>query len=616
MRDPKIEALPVASDSIWAAVESKLEMLFKQHSFLVDGLEQMIAPRREEYLVWLLTTLEPNQGHIQQSDFPITHNEMDPKQFKVHLANLAWKPKYNVRLPAGKNRVYELLPEIKTGPHDGCWFFATSPLRLRTPEGSTHEVAAFELEADKGCLRIALLHLIAFTAFERKVAAFPQSTLAKSMNSIECLSFHATSEQDRQLQIQRFQHKEALRQKTTVAGWIYALSGMKESGTDPHQFMAAWNADCQQRGCMANAMTGQKEQAVKLWIQHPVQMKKVMAYVASVGFPGNLPDKFFHENLLPGRKFHSHNAKWSKTKRCRVSHKSWDLMWDKCLVLLAGQCHLDFVQCERAAKHAALLTAAESELDTPEAEQALKALMHDWIEGSANLNAQLDTVISTQAELWTILHLQAFSEALNEINEAKSTLQASAAMMLKSATTGLSSLDKLELQRKELDGQVVEALELTYAQEMAKIQQHVMTESCVQKAVKRKQESFQTERYEESCKAARLFYDTNIQVLECGEKEKKTKLLLRLQGLLESSVSATDSPRYLALANFRVPASISTRDYDLSVSMTSALLQHGKENAAAVILAPEYPQTGRRNADLQLVRALHEHAVRVLGCIR
>ena len=49
--------------------------------------------------------------------------------------------------------------------------------------------------------------------------------------------------------------------------------------------------------------------------------------------------------------------------------------------------------------------------------------------------------------------------------------------------------------------------------------------------------------------------------------------------------------------------------------MTSALLQHGKENAAAIILAPEYPQTGRRNADLQLVKGLHEHAVRVSDCI-
>lgn len=605
--------LPVAPDSIWAAVESNLEMLFKKHSFFVEGLDQVISPRRDQYLEWLLTTLEPNQEHIQKSDFPITRNEMDAKQFKVHLANLAWKPKRDVRLPAGKNRVYELLPEIKTGPHDGCWLFATSPLRLRTPSGPTHEVEAFELEADKGCLRVALLHLIAFTAFDSKVDAFPQSTLAKSMNSIVCLSLHATSEQDRQLQIQRFQHKESLRQKTTVAGWICLLSGMKESGTDPQQFMTVWNADCLQRGCLPNAVTGQKEQAVKLWIQHPAQMKKVMAYVVSVGFPGNLPDKFFHENLLPGKKFHSHNANWSKTKRCKVTHKSWDLMWDKCLVLVAAQCHIEFAQCERAAKHAALLTASENEVDTPDAQQALETLKLDWKEGSANLNAQLDAAISNQAESWTISHLQAFSEALNEISEAKSTLQASA-VMLKSAV-GLSSLDKLELQRKELDGQVVEALESTYDVEMAKIKQHVMTESCVQKAVKRKQETFQTERYEESCKAAKLFYETNIQVLESGEKEKKTKLLLRLQGLLEDSVSSAEAPRYLALANFRVPASISTRDYDLSISMTSALLQHGKENAAAIILAPEYPQTGRRNADLQLVKGLHEHAVRVSGCI-
>jgi hypothetical protein len=416
------------------------------------------------------------------------------------------------------------------------------------------------------------------------------------------------------MKIQRFQHKESLRQKTTVAGWIFLLSGMKNDGVDPLQWVENWNLDCTQRGCAHNGITGQKEQAVKLWIQHPLQMKKVMAYVVSVGFPGHLPDKFFHENLLPGRKFQAHGgSKWAKSKRLRVSSQSWDLMWERCLTLLAtatanSQGPIDFLQCERAAKHAALLTSVKQEVETPEAQQALDNLMSEWKDGSTTLNGQLDGAIATQPDGWTIAHLQAFSEALNEIKEAKSSLQATAAMQ-KSAEA-LSSLGKLELQRKELDGQVVQALEATYEEEMAKIQQHVMSEHCVQKAIRQKKESFQAERYEQSCHAARVFYGTNIQVVECGEKEKHTKILLRLQDLFQRSVtSPTDVPRYLVLANFRVPAGISTIDYDLSVSMTSALLHHGRENACAVILAPEYPSSGRRCADLQLVKSLHEHSV-------
>ena len=581
-----------------------MNILFQQQSFLVDALDDMISPQKEGYLHWLLTTLQPNASHSQHSDFPMTHDELEPHFFQVHLANLAWKPKHDVRLPAGKSRVLELLPEIKTDAHDGKWVFKTSPLRLRAPSGPAHELDPFELEADKGCLRLALMHLIAFVAYENKLAMFEESTLAKSMNCIECLSIHATSEQDRFLQIQRFQHKESLRTKTSVAGWIFALSNM----SDPHQFMMTWNADCNKRGCPGNGFTGAKEQAVKLWIQHHAQMKKVMAYVVSVGYPGNLPEKFYHENLLPGKKWTAQNSTWGRSGRCKVTSASWDLMWERCLAILAAsQGPIDFDKCERAARQAALLTASSKEVTSTDGTEALLNLIADWKEGSPTLNSQLDTVITVQAENWQITHLIAFSELLNEIEDAKANRESLAQY---GTSDHRSALDKLELQRKELDGQVVEALEATYEKEMAKIKHHVMSETCVQKATKRKQELLQTERYEESCKAAKLFYETNIHVIECGEKEKKTKLLLRVQDVLRKSVSSpTDTPRYLVLANFRVPAAISTRDYDLSISMTSALLQHGKENAAAVILAPDHPATGRRQADLSLVQTLHEHAV-------
>jgi hypothetical protein len=135
---------------LWAAVEETLEHIFAKHSFFVDGLDDLITPHRDNYARYLLQTMPPHETHVTETDFPISKSELEPLILKVHLANLAWKPKHNIRMPAGRDRVQELLPHIKFGYDDGKFFFATDLLRLRTPTGPTHPIDLFELEADKG----------------------------------------------------------------------------------------------------------------------------------------------------------------------------------------------------------------------------------------------------------------------------------------------------------------------------------------------------------------------------------------------------------------------------------------------------------------------------------
>ena len=136
---------------LWAAVEETLEQIFAKHSFLVDGLDDLITPdHRDNYARYLLQTMRPDETQVTETDFPISQSELEPRILKVHLANLAWKPKHNIRMPAGRDRVQELLPHIKFGYDDGKFFFATDRLRLRTPTGPTHPIDLFELEADKG----------------------------------------------------------------------------------------------------------------------------------------------------------------------------------------------------------------------------------------------------------------------------------------------------------------------------------------------------------------------------------------------------------------------------------------------------------------------------------
>ncbi len=136
---------------LWAAVEETLDQIFAKHSFLVDGLEDMITPAHQPlYAQYLLQAMPPNKKQVTNTNFPISNSELEPLILHIHLANLAWKPKHNIRMPAGRDRVQELLPHIKSGYDDGKFVFASDPLRLRTPTGAIHDIDLFELEADKG----------------------------------------------------------------------------------------------------------------------------------------------------------------------------------------------------------------------------------------------------------------------------------------------------------------------------------------------------------------------------------------------------------------------------------------------------------------------------------
>ena len=137
-------------NTIWGAVEVTLETLFAKHTFLAEGLEEMLSEHREGYLAYLLDSLPPTAAQVQRSNLPLSVSDVSPSLFQVHLANLAWKSKHDVRLPAGPERVRAFLPHLRTGPHDGCWVFGCNPLRLRPPTGPEHDIEPFEMEADKG----------------------------------------------------------------------------------------------------------------------------------------------------------------------------------------------------------------------------------------------------------------------------------------------------------------------------------------------------------------------------------------------------------------------------------------------------------------------------------
>lgn len=139
-------------DTFWGAVEDTLDALFSKHAFLVDGLEEIItAEHQHSYRDYLLNMLPPTRLQVQRSNLSITASEVEPIVFQVHLAHLAWKSTHDIRLPAGRDRVQSLLPQIKSGHDDGKFIFANNPLRLRMPTGDEHDIEPFELEADKGC---------------------------------------------------------------------------------------------------------------------------------------------------------------------------------------------------------------------------------------------------------------------------------------------------------------------------------------------------------------------------------------------------------------------------------------------------------------------------------
>ena len=226
-----------------------------------------------------------------------------------------------------------------------------------------------------------------------------------------------------------------------------------------------------------------------------------MQHVAAKG-PGGLPDKFFSgDSILPGRKFPAQNAKWAKAGRMKVTQASWFLMWQRGQAALHNNPTLasEWSQWERWAKQSAVLAASEHQLqEMDDFKQVMKTLVDDWLEGSPSVSSALDAAIFAQSDDWSITHLPAFNDALLSMRrtaekEAQSQHQ---------SDEGPSCLDKLETKQKELESQVVGALELTYKLEASKIRNQFMSEKDVNHFLQKKKEELNSARYNESCKAA------------------------------------------------------------------------------------------------------------------
>ena len=144
-----------------------------------------------------------------------------------------------------------------------------------------------------------MMHVIAFTAYQQNIQSFQSSELACSMNQIQCLSLEASSEQERFIQTQHFQHREALRSKTTIAQWIYAFGGLHEKGLQPKLIIDKWNADCKARGNMPAAIQGGKRKAIDLWIYHSTQMKLVSQPQRERHIYQTLNDPIFVDRTFP-----------------------------------------------------------------------------------------------------------------------------------------------------------------------------------------------------------------------------------------------------------------------------------------------------------------------------
>ncbi len=343
-----------------------------------------------------------------------------------------------------------------------------------------------------------------------------------------------------------------------------------------------------------------------------------MSHIAAEGYPGGLPEKFFSgESILPGRKFTAKNFNWANSGRLKVTPASWLVMWRRCLATLRSNPTqvIEFSILERFARQAAILVNGLDEVQSTGGKDTVSKLIDDWIRGSVSLGTALDSAISSQSENWSIAHLPAFNEALITAQDKKVADEAK----LCKVDPGQSPLQTLQIRQQELDEQVIEALLRTYQEEMAKIRRDLLSEQDVDQMLQKQKEALCEERYQESVKAAKHFWDHHIQILEFGPEHKTQQIWMRLQGAMFSALptSGATKPRFLALMNFRVPQTIGSRNYDLGVSLIGLFLNQLShvQSSAAVILAPEYPPDGRRKADIELVQALQDNMATISGVV-
>ena len=98
--------------------------------------------------------------------------------------------------------------------------------------------------------------------------------------------------------------------------------------------------------------------------------------------------------------------------------------------------------------------------------------------------------------------------------------------------------------------------------------------------------------------------------MEYDDESMANELWNQLLVAVIADTSIEDKPRWLALANFRVPGFIPDWESQLAVRLTGAILHQNGNNACAALLAPEYPISGRRKEDIKLVQVLHDNAAR------
>ena len=315
---------------------------------------------------------------------------------------------------------------------------------------------------------------------------------------------------------------------------------------------------------------------------------------------------------MPGRKFAALNTKW--TSRLKVTAGSWMLMWRKGLETLTRNPAQVAEWCywERLARHATLLYSGYNDVQSEEGCNAMKKVIADWTAGSASLEITLDQVLAAQPEQWSIVLLAAFSKALNIADEKRAVEATHEHQAQDDVGTTWNSL---RIKQQELDVQIVATLEQTYRSEMSRIQADLMSAQDVDGSLKAKKEALMQKLYGESCRAAKHFWERGVNVMEWSEDEKSDLVWLKLQGLLSSNQPAGHEvqPRFLASANFRVPQMISRREFDMGIALTSNILNQAAylNSACAAILAPEYPQVGRRKLDMELVTALHNRMVKI-----
>ena len=125
-------------------------------------------------------------------------------------------------------------------------------------------------------MRVAIAHLFAYAAWKHGVDWKNYPKLHTSMLSICCQSSASTSRVDRVLEVQRLQHKAALRRATTVAEWIHLLLELRADGVDVHSFISRWNSEAKRAGTR-DGIAGGKAVAIALWLKHPAAMKHASA---------------------------------------------------------------------------------------------------------------------------------------------------------------------------------------------------------------------------------------------------------------------------------------------------------------------------------------------------